>query len=62
MLYKAIQCITNDKIFMAKKLVAYRLDEEVIALLKKMAAKESRSAANFLELLIKEAAKKKKPE
>lgn len=44
--------------FMAKKLVAYRLDEEVIEALKKMAKQQKRSQANMLEIIITDASKK----
>jgi hypothetical protein len=42
---------------MAKKLVAYRLSEDTIRLLKLIAEKEQRSQANMLEILIQQAAK-----
>lgn len=43
-----------------KKPTSFSLSEEVIDLLKKLAAKHDRSQANMIEVLIKEAAKKEK--
>jgi hypothetical protein len=43
---------------MPKTPANFRLDENTISLLKKLAEKHDRSQANMLEVLIKEAAKK----
>lgn len=45
---------------MAKKLIAIRVSEESLKLLKLMAEKHSRSQANMIEYLIKDAAIKEK--
>lgn len=45
---------------MSKTLKAYRLDNEVLILLDKLAKKHSRTHTNMIEVLIKEAAKKEK--
>lgn len=45
---------------MGKKLVAFRLDEESLKILKKLCEKNNRSQANMLEQLIREAGDKTK--
>lgn len=42
-----------------KKVISFRLSEETIELLKKLAEKDSRSATNMLEVLVRDAAEKK---
>lgn len=45
---------------MSKKLCAFRIDENLVELLKKLSEKYNRSQANMIEELIKEAAIKDK--